>query len=96
LGWISSFDRIRNSLGLRDYKMRKREIVRYFKRWMDRNSYTKERVCPFDGYNENINLPYEICKKYFKKINGIYCPCQVYSLKYVIRIAKRTVRELES
>lgn len=62
--------------------------------------------CPFVDYDNSMRKTNADCKKLCHQVfprhgkdSGPewfkhYCPCQEYSLKYVIRIAKQAIREL--
>lgn len=85
--------------------MRKREIARCVKRWLrEEEEYEKENLCPFDsGFKSSLTLKFEIkcckgiCQKYFKGLTNQpfpwqdACPCMVYSIKHVIKTAKKIV-----
>jgi hypothetical protein len=55
------------------------------RRWLKFNKVFKTSSCPF------INLNYDcaICYSWFPRIGCIFCPCSVYGLGEVIKIAKK-------
>ncbi len=83
-------------------KLSKRK-VKQIEAWLKQDNDGRRLGCPFkydsNVYNDicrNVYISFKICKKAFPKLrletkNG-NCPCDIYSLKHVIKKAKQMVK----
>lgn len=66
-----------------------KEMKARLEKWLELPDDRKRKTCPFYEFGKDTDC--EPCRKAFPK--APICPCYVYSLHYVKRIAKRTTND---
>lgn len=75
--------------------METKEIKRRIENWLSLDRSTSNTKCPFHQYTSGGNNPYcKFCEELFpRSLNVDECPCDCYTFNYVLKKARKYVKE---